>query len=87
MTLGDFLERGAEAVGIRLADLKARKRGASIVEGRVILAWFGVELYGFTMKEFAEDLDTHFETVSRLVSRSAMRKVEGSFGDPHWEET
>ena len=66
MTLRDFLERGAEAVGIRLADLKVRKRGSSIVEGRVILAWFGVELYGFTVKEIAEDLDKHLETVSRL---------------------
>ena len=66
MTPEDFLERGAEAVGIRLADLKVRKRGSSIVEGRVILAWLGVELYGFTVKEIAEDLDKHLETVSRL---------------------
>ena len=74
--LRDFLERGAEAVGITLADLKGRKRGASIVEGREILSWLGVELYGFTVKEFAEDLDKHLETVSRLVSRAAMRRVE-----------
>ena len=76
MTLEDFLERGAEAVRITLADLKGRKRGASIVEGREILAWLGVELYGFTVKELAEDLDKHLETVSRLVSRAAMRRVE-----------
>jgi chromosomal replication initiation ATPase DnaA len=76
MTLEDFLDRGAEAVGITLADLKARKRGASIVEGREILAWLGVELYGFTVKELAEDLDKHLETVSRLVSRAAMRRAE-----------
>jgi len=76
MKLEDFLERGAEAVGITLADLKARKRGASIVEGREMLAWLGVELYGFTVKGFAEALDKHLETVSRLVSRAAMRRVE-----------
>ncbi len=28
------------------------------------------------MKEFAEALDEHLETVSRLVSRAAMRRVE-----------
>ena len=28
------------------------------------------------MKGFAEALDKHFETVSRLVSRAAMRRVE-----------
>jgi len=40
------------------------------------LAWLGVELYGFTVKGLAEILDQHFETVSRLVSRAAMRRVE-----------
>ena len=48
----------------------------SIAERREILAWLGVELYGFTVKEIAEDLDKHLETVSRLVGRSAMRGME-----------
>jgi len=74
MELEDFFERGAEAVGITLAELKGRKRGASIVEGREILAWLGVELYGFTVKGIAEALDKHLETVSRLVSRAASRR-------------
>ncbi len=51
MELEDFLERGAEAVEIPVSDIEGRKRGASIVEGREILAWLGVELYGFTVKE------------------------------------
>ena len=76
MELKDFLERGAEAVEISLADLKGRKRGASIVEGREILAWLGVELYGFAVKEMAKALDKHLETASRLVSRGGRR--EGS---------
>ena len=54
-----------------------RKRGASIVEGRERLAWFGVELYGFTVKEFAEALDKYLETARRLVGRAALRWVEG----------
>ncbi len=76
MKLEGFLERGAEVVGITLADLKGRKRGASIVEGRGILAWLGVELYGFTVKGIAEALDKHLETASRLVSRAVSRRVE-----------
>ena len=76
MKLGDFLERGAGAVEIPLADLKGRKRGESIVEGREILAWLGVELYGFAVKEMAKTLDKHLETASRLVSRAASRRVE-----------
>ncbi len=76
MKLEDFLERAAEVVGITLADLKGRKRGASIVEGREILAWLGVELYGFNVKGIAEALDKHLETASRLVSRAASRRVE-----------
>ena len=76
MELEDFIERGAEAVEISLADLKGRKRGASIVEGREVLAWLGVELYGFSVREFAEALDKYLETASRLVSRAALRRVE-----------
>jgi hypothetical protein len=78
MKIGDFLERGAEAVEIPLADLKGRKRSTSIVEGREILAWLGVELYGFAVKELAKGLDKHLETASRLVSRAALRRVEDS---------
>jgi REP element-mobilizing transposase RayT len=76
MGIEGFLELGAEAVEISLADLKGRKRGASIVEGREILAWLGVELYGFAVKELAKALDKHLETASRLVSRAAVRRVE-----------
>jgi len=52
------------------------RRGTSIVEGREIPAWLGVESYGLTVKGFAEALEKHLETVSRLVSRAAMRRVE-----------
>ena len=78
MGIGDFLEQGAEAVEISLADLKGRKRGASIAEGREILAWLGVELYGFPVKELAEALDKHHETASRLVSKAALRRGKDS---------
>ena len=47
---------------------------ASIVEGRETLAWIGVELYGWTVKEFAVALDKHIEMVSRLVSTAAIRR-------------
>jgi REP element-mobilizing transposase RayT len=76
MELDHFVERGAEALEVTAADLKGRKRRASIVQGREILAWLGVELYGFTVKEIAEALEKHIESVSRLVSRAASRRVE-----------
>ena len=76
MGIEDFLEHGAEAVEIPLADLKGRKRGASIVEGREILAWLGAELYGFAVKELAKGLDKHLETASRFVSRAALRRAK-----------
>ena len=75
MELGDFLEQVAEAVEIPLADLKEERR-ESIVEGREILAWLGVELYGFPVKVIAEALDKHLGTASRLVSRAAERRTE-----------
>jgi chromosomal replication initiation ATPase DnaA len=76
MGLDDFLERGAEALEVSAADLKGRKRRASIVRGREILSWLGVELYGFSVKEISEALEKHFESVSRIVSRAASRRVE-----------
>jgi len=76
LALEDFLERGAEAVGISLADLRSRKRRAPIVEAREILAWLGVELHGFTVRETAKGLEKYVETTSRLVSRAAARRVE-----------
>jgi hypothetical protein len=33
-------------------------------------------LYGFTVRGFAQALDKHLETASRLVSRAALRRVE-----------
>ena len=76
VALEDFLARGAEAVEITLTDLRSRKRSAPIVEARETLAWLAVELYGFTVKKFAEALDKYQETASRLVSRAAARRVE-----------
>lgn len=76
MGLDGFLDRGAEALEVSVADLKSRRRGASIVESREVLVWLGVELYGFPVKEIAKALEKHFESVSRMVSRAASRRVE-----------
>ncbi len=75
MALEEFLEHGAGACGITLTDLRSRKRRASIVEAREILAWIGVELFGFSVKEMAEGLEKYVETASRLVSRASQRRI------------
>jgi REP element-mobilizing transposase RayT len=72
----DFLEVGAGALEVSISDLRGRKRKRSIVEGREILAWLGVELYGLTVTEMAEAMTKHLETTSRLVSRAAWRRAE-----------
>jgi putative transposase len=74
--LEDFVARGVRALGINFDDLRSRRRRASIVEGREVLAWLGVELYGFTVKDLAKALDKHLETASRLVSRAAQRRID-----------
>jgi len=76
MTRDEFLELGAVACGVTVTDLRSRKRRSRIVEAREILAWLGVELYGFTVKEMGEGLEKYLETASRLVSRAAARRVE-----------
>jgi REP element-mobilizing transposase RayT len=72
----DFLEVGAGALEVSISDLRSRRRTRSIVGAREILAWLGVELYGFTVKEMSVALAKHLETTSRLVSRAAWRRVE-----------
>jgi len=60
---------------VAVEDLRSRKRRAPIVEAREVLAWLGVELYGFTVKEIATGFGKYRETASRLVSRAAQRRV------------
>jgi len=46
------------------------------------LAWLGVELYGFTVKEMALGLEKYLETTSRLVSSAAeQRTIDQDFAD------
>jgi len=47
-----------------------------------ILAWLGLELYGFTVKEIVEGFEKCRETASRLVGRAAQRRsVDQGFAD------
>jgi hypothetical protein len=76
--LEQFLELGAAACCISLNDLRSRKRSELIVTARMTLAWLGVEMYGFTVKEMASGLNKYIETASRWVSKAADLRVEDS---------
>jgi len=75
MELDQFLELGAAACEVEVADLSSRKRRVPVVEAREILAWLGVELYGYTVKAMAAKFEKHREAVSRMVIRAAERRV------------
>ena len=82
MELDEFLELGAAACEVGAADLASRKRRAPIVEAREMLAWLGVELYGFAVKEMAVEFQKRREAASRMVSRAAERReVDQDFAD------
>jgi hypothetical protein len=82
MELDEFLELGAAACQVELADLSSRKRRASIVEAREILAWLGVELYGFKVKAMAAKFEKQREAASRMVGRAAERRAaDKNFAD------
>jgi hypothetical protein len=82
MELEDFIERGAEAVEISLADLKGRKRGASIVEGREVLAWLGrISLCGVPEYASAEILAFLDLAEKSLVSASRTALSPPDFPD------
>jgi len=86
ISLDEFLEHGAQAAGVSLSDLRSRKRDAATVEARETLAWIGVELYGYTVKEVAAGLEKYIETASRLVSRAATRRMEDERFGKHVEQ-
>ena len=75
MTLDRFIEVGAAACGVSRPDLTSRKRRQSIVEAREILAWLGVMVYGFKVREMAVGFEKYGETASRLVSRASNRRL------------
>lgn len=80
--LDEFLARGARALGCSLDDVRSRKRSSAIVRARELLAWVGVELYGYPVREVARGLEKYVETASRLVSRAAARRLDdAAFGD------
>jgi len=82
MKLDRFVELGASACGVTPADLRSAMRRTSVVEAREILAWLGVVVFGFKVKEIAVGFEKYGETASRLVSRAANRRVEDeSFAD------
>gem|GEM_PF-5835950 len=62
-------------LGLTLDDLRSSQR-SPVVVAREALAWVAVVLYGFQVKEVARALDKYVETVSRLVSRAAAKRIE-----------
>jgi len=82
MKLDRFIEIGAAACDVTPPDLTSRKRRESIVEAREVLAWLGVMVYGFKVKEIAAGFEKYGETASRLVSRASHRRlVDEEFAD------
>lgn len=75
MEIDQSFEQGAAACEVEVADLSSRKRRVPAVEAREVLAWLGVEMYGFTVKETAAKYEKHREAASRMVNRAAERRV------------
>ena len=50
---GDFVSRGAECLGVEIADLRTSSRGEDLVRARELLTVLGVERYRLKVKELA----------------------------------
>lgn len=76
LTAEEFLQRGAEILGVSFDDLAGRSRSPQIARVREMLAVVGVERYGLLVKDLAAQLDKHHVTASGWVMRGVKRRHE-----------
>ena len=77
LTVEDFLQTGAEILGIELDELAGRGRPSRVTRAREVLAVTGVERYGLRVKDLAESLKKHPVTVTGWVMKGAkLRQVD-----------
>jgi REP element-mobilizing transposase RayT len=74
LAAADFLQRGAELLGLDFEVMQSRTRRSEIARARELLTTLGVERYGFRVNELALALEKHPVTASGWVMRGVHRR-------------
>jgi hypothetical protein len=78
LTTEEFMNRGAEVLGVSLEEISGRGRTGRVVRAREMLAVVGVERYGLRVKDLAACLGKHPVTGSTWVMRGVKRRHESA---------
>lgn len=76
LTVEEFLQIGAEILGVEVDELAGRGRSTRVTRARELLAVTGVERYGLRVKDLAEHLKKHPVTATGWVMRGVKRRHE-----------
>ena len=73
---GEFIYRGADILGVEIADLRSRGRNLDAVRARELLMVLGVERYGLKVKDLAKELRKSPDGMTQTVMRGIRRRTE-----------
>ena len=73
---GEFISRGADILGVDIADLRSRGRNLDAVRARELLMVLGVEHYGLKVKDLAKELRKSPDGMTQTVMRGIRRRSE-----------
>ena len=73
---GEFVARGAEWLGVDIAELRSRRRTEELVRARELLMILGVERFGLSVKDLARQLRKSPDGMTQAIARAARRKTK-----------
>jgi len=74
----EFIARGAEWLGVEIAELRSRRRAEELVRARELLMILGVERFGLKVKDLARQLQKSPDGMTQTISRAACKRTKGS---------
>jgi REP element-mobilizing transposase RayT len=71
----EFIVRGAEWLGVDIADLRSRRRTKELVRARELLMILGVERFGLRVKDLARQLRKSPDGMTQTIARAARKRT------------
>ena len=72
----EFLARGAESLGVDIAELRSRRRAEKLVRARELLMILGVERFGLKVKDLAKQMCKSPDGMTQTIARAARKRTQ-----------
>lgn len=72
----EFLARGAESLGVDIAELRSRRRAEKLVRARELLMILGVERFGLKVKDLAKQMRKSPDGMTQTIARAARKRTQ-----------